>query len=162
MLVPKAAAACIAGILFPFYIYPTKKVSCDQWTTLISTLNAHPTLPFTIIVNPNNGPDGTLPDAEHQKCLPTLRQTSNSLVKLIGYVSTNFTARAAADVDVDVATYANWPVSYRPDGIFFDEVSDDDAHANTYNSYITNVKSLSWNSGSGYVSHLPRSSFYED
>jgi len=151
MLVPKAAAACAAGILFPFYIYPSHIVSCDQWTPLITALNAHPTLPFTIVVNPSSGPGGTLPDSEYQACLPTLRQTSNTHVKLIGYVRTNYTNRAAADVNADVATYANWPTSYRPDGIFFDEVTADATHASTYNTYITNVHTHTWNSGSGYT-----------
>jgi hypothetical protein len=151
MLVPKAVAACTAGILFPFYIYPSKTVSCDQWTSLISSLNAHPTLPFTIVVNPNSGPGGTLPDAEYQKCLPTLRGTSNSKVKLVGYVPTGFGSRSTTLVNADVTTYNNWPASYKPDGIFFDEVPNDAAHASQYNTYVSNVKSLTWHSASKFV-----------
>jgi len=151
MLIPKAAAACTAGILFPFYIYPSKTISCDQWQTMISTLNAHPSLPITLVINPGTGPGGTLPDSEYQACLPTLRQTSNSLVKLVGYVSTNYTNRAASDVNGDVSTYANWPAAYRPDGIFFDEVSADAGSASTYNGYISNAQSLSWHSSSAYT-----------
>jgi hypothetical protein len=155
MLIPNAAAACTAGILFPFYIYPTLTTSCDQWQTLISTLNANPTLPFTIVVNPNSGPGGSsLPDSEYQKCLPTLRQTSNSNVKLVGYVLTDHAARAASDVEADVSTYANWPTSYRPDGIFFDQVSNDPSSASTYNSYITYTRSLSFSRSPAYVGKL--------
>lgn len=83
-----------------------------------------------------------------------MRQTSNTNLKIVGYVSTQDGGRAASDVDADISTYANWPTSFRPDGIFLDEVSDTKANAAIYTNYVTTIKSHTWNSASGFVSIL--------
>lgn len=146
------ATVCTAGVLFPFYIYPTKTAGCDQWQLMIDTLNSRPNLPFTIIVNPDNGPGGpALPDANYQNCLPTLRQTANKNVQLIGYVLTNWGTRSTSDISGDISTYSKWPTSIKPDGIFFDQVNDTDSSAEFYASLVSLVKSKSWTSLSKFV-----------
>jgi hypothetical protein len=153
MLIPKQAT-CAAGILFPFYIYPSKVNSCDQWTPMITALNDHPDLPFTLIINPDSGPgSGSTPDSQYQDCLPTLRGTMNSNVLLIGYVYTSYGTRSSSDVEADISTYNNWPSSYKPDGIFFDEVPTNLSYANTYSSYVDYVNDLTWNDDNAYVTY---------
>lgn len=153
MLGPRTVATvCTAGILFPFYIYPTIVTSCDQWQPMIAALNAHPILPFTIIVNPSSGPGGPdLPVDNYQKCLPTLRQTANKKVKLVGYVLTNYGTRASSDIIGDINIYSNWPASIKPDGIFLDQVNNTDSLASYYASFVSLVKSKPWNSATGLV-----------
>jgi hypothetical protein len=104
-----------------------------------SSIKAFPKVPFTVVVNPNSGPGGapgSQPDAQTQGCLLLLK-ASGSNVNTVGYVRTNYTNRAVADVQADINAYANWTASYRPSGIFFDEATYDGAHASTYTSYGT-------------------------
>jgi len=96
-----------------------------------------------------------LPDAEYQKCLPRLRTTSNTVVKLVGYVATGFGSRNTTLVNADVTTYSNWPTSFKPDGIFFDEVTTDTGHAAQYNTFVSKVKSLTWHSSSKFTVFNP-------
>jgi hypothetical protein len=114
---------------------------------MITALNDYPNLPFTLVINPDSGPgSGSTPDSQYQDCLPTLRDTSNSNVLLVGYVHTSYGTRSTSDIEADVLTYSNWPPSYQPDGIFFDEVPTDLSYASTYASLIDYVNSLDWNS----------------
>lgn len=41
----------------------------------------------------------------------------------MGYVATGHGSRAASLVTADIDTYSQWTSTYRPDGIFFDEVA---------------------------------------
>ena len=73
-------------------------------------------------------------------CVPELKNAgTNSLV--IGYIRTNYTSKAIADVEADVDNYATWATTYRPSGIFFDEVSNDAASVSQYASYAAYARS---------------------
>ncbi|KZS87625.1 hypothetical protein SISNIDRAFT_419326 [Sistotremastrum niveocremeum HHB9708] len=111
------------GIIVPVYFDPSEDGnSCTDWQPLISAVSSHPDLPFFIIVNPDSGPgSGKKPDSDYQSCIPELRTSANTNVKILGYVSTQQGTRTSSKVTGDISKYAGWGSAYRPDGIFFDE-----------------------------------------
>jgi hypothetical protein len=144
------------GAIFPLYIYPQDS-SCSPWSTLFASyvsaiiflillnsfvqrITANPTLPFYAIINPANGPgSGSVPDTNYQACIPKLlAQGSN--VKVLGYVATGNGKRSSSAVLSDIAKYMNWPTSYRPSGIFFDETSAKTKFLSTYTTYANQVR----------------------
>ncbi|KAF8682574.1 Spherulation-specific family 4 [Rhizoctonia solani] len=130
-----ARAALASGIIFPLYIYPG--TSCSGWTPLINAITTHPNLPFWVVVNPASGPGAvnSQPDANYQACIPQLRPAANPNVKVLGYVPTGFGSRAQSAVQADITTYSQWGASYKPNGIFFDEVAANSANQILYSGY---------------------------
>lgn len=76
----------------------------------------------------------TQPDSNYQACVPKLKAANS---KVIAYVPTGFASRATADVNADITTYAGWGTAYKPQGIFFDEVSGGTNHVSLYQGYTT-------------------------
>ncbi|KAJ2979400.1 hypothetical protein NQ176_g3270 [Zarea fungicola] len=83
------------GLLVPFYVSPV--TGAAEWTSLIQTIDLHPTLDFYIIVNDQNGPpyastvpSSTLPDniKDWTQVLGAINARSNT--KTLGYVFTGF------------------------------------------------------------------------
>jgi hypothetical protein len=113
---------------------------------LIVRIDKYPSLPFTVIVNPNTGPDNnTLTDQNYARELPKLNSRKN--VQTIGYVRTAWATRNISDVLKDVSTYASWAenktADYRVHGIFYDEVpstysTDTAAFMNTLDQHAKN------------------------
>lgn len=105
-------------------------------------MNANPSVPFTLIVNPASGPGAanSQPDPNsYQGCIPRLKAVSNA--KVIGYVPTGGGQRSQADVEQDIATYAGWASAYRPEGVFFDQVESSAALLSLYTTYAQDVRS---------------------
>jgi hypothetical protein len=100
-------------------------------------------LSFLIIVNPASGPGapGTQPDTNYQTCIAQLRTAgaANGNLKILGYVPTGHAADSGVDVMSKIDTYSQWSSAYRPDGIFFDEVSQLAADLPLYQSYSSKV-----------------------
>ncbi|KAI0772001.1 Spherulation-specific family 4 [Trametes elegans] len=152
MFIPRALAAAAAtlssGILVPLYIYPNGP-DCSLWQPLVNTIAAHPNVPFWLIINPDSGPEGTGSQApkDFQQCIPKLRAPN---VVVLGYV---FTHRGASDrqagVISDVDTYAGWNAAYKPDGIFFDEVSGEQGDFGTYQKFVAHARPL-FGGGDGF------------
>jgi hypothetical protein len=82
----------------------------QQWQRIIADA---PTVGM-IIFNPNNGP-GT---ATNPAYTPVIAQAQAAGIKVLGYVSTQYGARAEADIDADVNGYYSL---YSPSGIYFAE-----------------------------------------
>ncbi|KIK61904.1 hypothetical protein GYMLUDRAFT_243069 [Collybiopsis luxurians FD-317 M1] len=123
------------GAIFPLYIYPDD--GCSAWTTLFDSITANPTLPFTLVINPDSGPNGL--DSTYEACISQLLALGSN-VKAIGYVRTGYATRSSSDVLDDVSTYLNWPTSYRPSGIFFDETNATSDHFDLYSTYAAQVR----------------------
>lgn len=108
------------------------------------SIAAHPSVPFYIIINPESGPEGSpgsQPPTPFQQCVPQLLEFANVIT--LGYVITGFgAADRQAGVLADVNTYAGWASSYRPAGIFFDEVSNLAADFETYENFTAEARSL--------------------
>ncbi|KAF8885164.1 Spherulation-specific family 4 [Infundibulicybe gibba] len=148
-------ALLLSGVIFPLYLYP--ETGCTAWTSLITSIQNNNILQFYIVVNPNSGPDGapgSTPNADYQACVPALRAVGSAAqnVKLLGYVLTGYGTRSSTDVNNDIDTYSGWPSAYRPDGIFFDEVSQDVNLLPTYQAYASRVHQ---DFGTGFITLNP-------
>ena len=116
-----------------------------------SSIAAHPSLPFWIIINPASGPGahGSQAPVEYQQCIPILRASS---VVVLGYVPTfEGVANKQSVVTQDIDTYAGWGAGFRPVGIFFDQVSGASGDFATYQGFTEHAAPL-FNGGSGFVS----------
>ncbi|KAF1999704.1 hypothetical protein P154DRAFT_554565 [Amniculicola lignicola CBS 123094] len=107
-------------VLLPLYIYPKTDSS---WEPLHKAAEAHPSLKFLVVVNPNSGPgtsDGV--DAQYHAALLKLSTFSN--IQMVGYVRTGYGTRNLSAVLSDVSIYGGWSdknSSLAMHGIFFDE-----------------------------------------
>ncbi|KAJ7753962.1 Spherulation-specific family 4-domain-containing protein [Mycena maculata] len=140
LLIPLSFASCIQAlaVLLPLYVYPG--TNCAAWTSVFSAISAHLTTTFYIVVNPNSGPGsgGSQPDENFVTCIPQL-QPSGSQTILLGYVDVN--APTSGSVVGDIDTYAGWDSSYRPTGIYLDDISPTADLVSTYQSYVSHATS---------------------
>jgi hypothetical protein len=111
------------GLLVPLYVYPGNVERNEAYTRLIDLKRRHETVPVWVIVNPASGP-GKRVDANYTRAIDRLRGAG---CVVLGYVSTSYAKRPAADVRKDVD---RWPEFYpRVHGIFFDEMVYEDTDA---------------------------------
>src|SRR5262245_51659938 len=111
--------AAPVGIVVPAYFYPGSLWSSMNW--------AAGRVPLVAIMNPNSGP-GTIKDPQYVAAVNSLRAAGG---KVIGYVSTSYTARATNAVKTDIDSYFSF---YTVDGIFLDEFTND-SNTNHLNYY---------------------------
>lgn len=110
-------------MLVPMYVYPADIHKNAVWNRLMDVKRRFETVPFWVIVNPASGP-GTEVDANYTKGIDRL-QGAGCVV--LGYVSTSYGKRPAADVHADID---RWGKFYpRTQGIFFDEMLYEDTDA---------------------------------
>src|ERR1043165_7397880 len=109
------------GIVVPAYFYPGSLWTSMNW--------AAGRVPLVAIMNPNDGPD-TIQNPDYVAAVNSLRASGG---KVIGYVSTAYTARNTNAVKTDIDRYFNF---YAMDGIFLDEFTDD-ANTNHLNYYVS-------------------------
>ncbi|KAF7344998.1 hypothetical protein MVEN_01662600 [Mycena venus] len=132
LLIQLFVAPCIhaLGILLPLYIYPD--TNCAAWSPVSAAISANPNVQWYIIINPNSGPGST--DPLYQSCVSQLPASTNQIT--MGFVDTK-----AGNVLGDIDTYAGWPSSSRPHGIYLDNISPTANQLSTYESYISHAKS---------------------
>ncbi|KAL1897597.1 hypothetical protein Sste5346_003903 [Sporothrix stenoceras] len=129
------AASATVGLLVPLYEYPSGTAATTDWTALIAAVDAHPQLPFYVVINDGNGPPyspnppSSMPD--WAQYIDALNSRANA--KTIGYVYTSQSTRSYSDLTAAVDQYASWTTSagfttnasrydIHIDGIFFDEI----------------------------------------
>jgi hypothetical protein len=116
-----AFCVCAApmGIVVPAYFYPGSLWTSMNW--------ASGRVPLVAIMNPNSGPD-TTQNPDYVAAMNSLRTSGG---KVIGYVSTSYTARDTTAVRIDIDRYFSF---YAMDGIFVDELTNDSDtnHLNYY------------------------------
>jgi hypothetical protein len=107
---PTTAGATIV----PLYTSPGD----SSWNTVIAAKTAHPKVGVVAIVNPSNGPGGSVSSAY----ATGIARLTAAGIKVIGYVSTDYTRNSAATVKADID---RWKSFYpgQLGGIFFDEQS---------------------------------------
>ncbi|PKS05497.1 hypothetical protein jhhlp_008875 [Lomentospora prolificans] len=141
----------MVSILLPLYIYP----AAGSWEPLLSVAQSHPSISFTAVINPNNGPGaGTLPDANYIAALKSFKSYPN--VHLIGYVCCRYGDRDANLIDQDVVIYSHWQdelallgeSGVSIDGIFFDEVPAELEYVELMYNVSSHVRNT-WNNGLG-------------
>jgi len=112
-----------------------------------SSIENHPTLNFTVVINPASGPgSGTGPDGNYTKEIPRLNSYAN--VRTVGYVSTDWAKRDVALALQDISTYGEWSRKASAKGIdmhgiFLDETPSqyDTASAEYYETIASAVRS---------------------
>lgn len=111
------------GVLVPMYIYPANVHTNAAYNRLIDIKRRYETVPMWVIVNPASGP-GKEVDANYTKAIDRLRGAG---CVVLGYVSTSYGKRAAAEVRADLD---KWLKLYpKIHGAFFDEMIYEDTEA---------------------------------
>lgn len=77
------------------------------------------------VINPNSGPG----DAVRADYVAQVEAARARGVTVLGYVHTSYGKRPLAEVQSEIERFNHW---YRVNGIFFDEVTDDDANLSYY------------------------------
>ncbi|KAK7029914.1 Spherulation-specific family 4-domain-containing protein [Favolaschia claudopus] len=118
------------GILLPLYVYPG--TNCAAWSPVFDAISANSNAQWYIVINPNDGPGSN--DQLYQDCVSKIPSSSNQII--MGFINTN-KGNTLGDVD----TYAGWPSSSRPRGIFFVNITPTTSQLATSQSYISHAKS---------------------
>ncbi len=104
------------GVLVPLYTYPADVHKNAVYNRLMAVKRRYETVPMWVIINPASGP-GKDVDANYTKAIDRLVGAG---CVVLGYVSTAYGKRPAADVTTDID---RWQKLYpRAQGIFFDEM----------------------------------------
>jgi hypothetical protein len=112
-----------SGVLLPMYVYPSNIHRNAAYNHVIGLKRKFETVPMWVIVNPASGP-GEKIDANYTKAIDRLYGAG---CVVLGYVSTSYGKRKAADVRGDID---RWLKMYpRTHGIFFDEMIYEDTAA---------------------------------
>jgi hypothetical protein len=99
-------------LLVPAYFYPAGD-GLQEWDRLLAAADR---VPIVAIVNPASGPDKAV-DTNYEKLLARAKKAKR--LTLLGYVTTSYAKRPAADVKADVDTWLRLYPAIQ--GIFFDE-----------------------------------------
>jgi len=125
------AAPTNSGIVIPLYTYPTD----GSWAATLQAKNAHPNVPIIAVINPNNGPGGSS-DSNYVQGVKNFQAAG---IIVLGYVATGYASHAMSNLDAEINSYWNL---YRVNGIFFDEMANNQGNENYYSTLNTYVKSL--------------------
>lgn len=127
-----APCALALDLLVPAYFYPGGRT--NYWATLAASA---PGATITAILNPASGP-GASQDPNYVTAVNNFRAAGG---KVIGYVSTSYSARLLTDVTADINKYV---ALYAVDGFFIDEMTNDgdSGHLAYYQSVHDYIKGL--------------------
>src|SRR2546425_3118761 len=125
------AAPSSSGVVIPLYTYPTD----GSWAASLQAKNAHPNVPIIAIINPSDGPGGSS-DSNYVQGVKNFQAAG---IIVIGYVATGYASHGMSDLDAQISRYKNW---YSVNGIFFDEMANNQGNENYYSTLNTYVKSL--------------------
>jgi Spherulation-specific family 4 len=132
MACAQSAAPSKLRILFPAYANPYNEDGRAMWAKLVELSRQRPAgLEIDVVFNPASGPgkdrdpnyltaDGTGPLADAQG------------LRMLGYVSTNYGKRPAAELKREIDIYATGFYAGYVSGVFFDEMSSDLGTAEYY------------------------------
>src|SRR6266571_3975454 len=125
------AATSSSGVVIPLYTYPTD----GSWSASLQAKKAHPNVPIIAIINPSDGPGGSS-DSNYVQGVKNFQAAG---IIVIGYVATGYASHGMSDLDAQISRYKNW---YSVNGIFFDEMANNQGNENYYSTLNTYVKSL--------------------
>lgn len=136
-----ASAVQATNLLLPLYVYPSY---LGTWNYIYKVIADHPDLDFDIIINPSDGPGGERGVGYNSDYIQGVAQlNAYHNVHLFGYVHTSYGSRSIDDVNQDTAYWADWSSYTAEDisveGIFFDEVPNNDDQGNQDVEYMTEV-----------------------
>lgn len=134
----------VPGMLIPLYSYPEGSAATD-WNTVKAAASANPSIPFVVIINPDNGPGSSVDT--------TYRSYVNSLVgagcKCLGYISTKTGSVSASTVTGNMDKYKSWYPNVT--GFFLDEM----AYSGSKQSYYQSLTNYAVSIGYGYTMGNP-------
>src|SRR2546427_3848512 len=125
------AATSNSGIVIPLYTYPTD----GSWAASLQAKNAHPNVAIIAIISPSDGPGGSS-DSNYVQGVKNFQAAG---IIVIGYVATGYASHGMSDLDAQISRYKNW---YSVNGIFFDDMANNQGNENYYSTLNTYVKSL--------------------
>jgi hypothetical protein len=108
---PTAVVTTKPKLLVPAYFYPDGP-GLAYWKQLMATASTASTI---AIANPDSGPGKQIDPAYTS----VIQQAQAAKIKVIGYVSTSYAKRTAADIKADVDKWVQFYPTVQ--GIFFDE-----------------------------------------
>jgi hypothetical protein len=158
---PAMPATGAASTIVPLYTSPGD----PSWNAVIAAKMAHPKVGVVAIVNPSNGPGGSVSSAYASG----IAKLTAAGIRVIGYVATGYTANSPASVKADID---RWKSFYpgQITGIFFDEQSNKAGDVPYYRdlSQYTKAQGLSLTVGNpgtdtaeGFVGALDMMLIYE-
>jgi hypothetical protein len=122
-------------ILLPLYSYPNwYDREKYLWKQVAAAAQK---VPIVAIINPNNGPDRSPPNADYQQGIKDLHQAN---VKTIGYVRSNYGKRSLKAVKADIDLYFK---HFNVAGIFIDESASARDKLDYYQQLYKYIKSQS-------------------
>lgn len=147
-----ASTVISTGLLVPLYAWP----GIDAWNTIYDSIEAHPSIPFYLIINPSTGPGDTeYPEEVFITAIAKLNSYPNANV--LGYTHTKQGTRSSSEVEKEIATYAKWATytgkNIRLSGIFFDEAANGEDPSKL--AYFENLSRNSKSSGLNTVIFNP-------
>ncbi|KAK7404034.1 hypothetical protein QQX98_010207 [Neonectria punicea] len=127
------SSASATGILLPLYVYPSTEWNDNaaNWKPVVTAVQAHANIDWTIIINPYNGPglSGKPGDDDINVISGVSQLNANENVNTVGYVRTNYATSPMDELKANITNYASWASYSDADigihGIFFDESSAD-------------------------------------
>lgn len=151
-LLPFAVSATLAGaanIILPLYIFPTDA----DWAPIYDAAGNNTGANFEVVINPASGqPDANTPNFGYGPAVAKLKAHTN--IEVLGYIATGYDLNDPSNPNSGIKedrrltarhfmdNYATWPVESRPTGIFFDEVTRNDAtNRSEYQSLVTYARS---------------------
>jgi Spherulation-specific family 4 len=118
------------GLLIPLYSSPG-----SSWSTVIQEKEAHPSVPMTVVINPDNGPGSTYSSTYDS----WIQQLRNIGVNVIGYDPTVYASRSLSAVEAYMSSYSKM---YPINGIFLDQMSNKPGYESYYASATKFAHSL--------------------
>jgi hypothetical protein len=109
------------GVMIPLYSYPG-----SAWTSVIQAREMYPSVPITVIVNPDNGPSTY--STTYDSWIVALRDAG---VTVLGYVPTHFASASLSTVESEIAAYKQM---YWVNGVFLDEMPVVPGYASYYST----------------------------
>lgn len=120
-------------LLLPLYVYPED----GAWDSTYAAIKNNPSVTFQVILNVYNGPGSDKPgDFSKQSqdwisAVSKLHKFPN--IETLGYVHLSYTERPSIEIASDITSWASWnayvDADIHVDGIFFDEVPNQEARA---------------------------------
>ncbi|KAF3765705.1 hypothetical protein M406DRAFT_351120 [Cryphonectria parasitica EP155] len=155
-------------VMVPLYVYPGNSTWTNpDWQAAVDAIQANPHLHFYVVINPNSGPLNTSDPTGYNGGYCNVQTDPNYIphgcnrdwtthlaainklhnAQTLGYVWTDYGARAAADVRADIAEWSKWEtaptwtagetVNISIHGLWFDEVGAASSNYSTYADLLT-------------------------
>lgn len=134
------------GVIVPLFEYPFRDRPDSMWSALAEYKKEHPSVPFTVVINPLSGP-GVWQNPSYVHGTTELRESG--IEQVLGYISTDYArntgGRTVTDIKAMIDRYREWYPAVN--GIMFDEVNSGADQVGFYSEIVAHAR----NAGFEYV-----------